>query len=193
MKDLVWELHPKSPSSCKHLTIYSRFFAFLPFFTIYLSQKKRKKQCILLWGIEQFWVRVSVPDWASVSRKKLSNKQMLHHPEYSNIPTPDFPLLFIKTFSWGNWGSFINSHYFYGNSLPHEQLFLSHATCHLLSLTSYCWDIARNCHWGLELETEVAKDYAKFHNHREGPYLGLLLVESAYYIHVIVKSLRTFI
>ena len=168
MKDLVWELHPKSPPSCKHLTIYSRFFAFLSFFTIYLSQKRREKQCILLWGIEQFWMRVSVPDWASVSRKKLSNKQMLHHPEYSNIPTPDFPLLFIKTFSWGNWGSFINSHYFYGNSLPHEQLF--RVPCHLspallkFILLGYC-----HCHWGLELETKVAKDYAKFHYHREGP------------------------
>ena len=149
MKDLVWELHPKSPPSCKHLTIYSRFFAFLSFFTIYLSQKRREKmQCILLWGIEQFWVRVSEPDWASVSRKKLSNKQMLHHPEYSNIPSPDFPLLFIKTFSWGNWGSFINSHYFYGNSLPDEQLF--RVPCHLspallkFILLRYCHC---HCHW----------------------------------------------
>ena len=24
----------------------------------------------------------------------------------------------------------------------------------------------------LELETKVAEDYAKFYNHREGPYLG---------------------
>ena len=32
----------------------------------------------------------------------------------------------------------------------------------------------------VELETNVAEDYAKFYNHEEGPYLGLLLVESAY-------------
>ena len=32
----------------------------------------------------------------------------------------------------------------------------------------------------LELDTKVAENYLKFNNHREGPYLGLLMVESAY-------------
>ena len=32
----------------------------------------------------------------------------------------------------------------------------------------------------MELEMKATEDYAKFYNHREGPYLGLLLVESAY-------------
>ena len=29
------------------------------------------------------------------------------------------------------------------------------------------------------LQTKVPEDYAKFHNHKEGPHKGLLLVESA--------------
>ena len=33
----------------------------------------------------------------------------------------------------------------------------------------------------IELETKIAKDYAKLYNHGEGPYQGLLLVESTYY------------
>ena len=32
----------------------------------------------------------------------------------------------------------------------------------------------------LQLQTKVPEDYAKFYNHGEGPYLGLLLVESTY-------------
>ena len=32
----------------------------------------------------------------------------------------------------------------------------------------------------LELQTNLHEDYAKFYNHGEGPYQGLLLVESAY-------------
>ena len=32
----------------------------------------------------------------------------------------------------------------------------------------------------IELQTYLREDYAKFYNYREGPYLGLLLVESAY-------------
>ena len=39
------------------------------------------------------------------------------------------------------------------------------------------------CHHGhgslLELETNIAEDYAKFYNNREGPYWGLLLAKSA--------------
>ena len=31
-----------------------------------------------------------------------------------------------------------------------------------------------------KMETKVAKNYAEFYNHEEGPYKGLLLVESAY-------------
>ena len=40
--------------------------------------------------------------------------------------------------------------------------------------------ITRTAHPALELQTKVPEDYAKFYNHGEGPYQGLLLVESAY-------------
>ena len=42
------------------------------------------------------------------------------------------------------------------------------------------------CH--VELETKV---HLKVHNHREGPYLGLFLVESGYYHFHIYDTIKT--
>ena len=38
--------------------------------------------------------------------------------------------------------------------------------------------------WMLEFETKVAEDYAKFNNHGEGPYKGIVIVGA---FSVIVK------
>ena len=53
------------------------------------------------------------------------------------------------------------------------------AVCHNTT-AALCRHIYTTAPQQLELQTKVSGDYAKFYNHRESPYCGLLLVESTY-------------